>query len=185
MMLSARAEGSCFNPRSPRGGATIMLGDATNLTSVSIHAPHEGERLAGWPKSTLCTKVSIHAPHEGERPDGADNVADLAHVSIHAPHEGERLQRRGQPQHGRHVSIHAPHEGERRIHAGWWLAVSQFQSTLPTRGSDIRAIPYRKGGMRFNPRSPRGGATSAHHSQKHDKSVSIHAPHEGERRFWF
>ena len=34
-----------FNPRSPRGGATIMLGDATNLTSISIHAPHEGERL--------------------------------------------------------------------------------------------------------------------------------------------
>ena len=22
-----------------------MLGDATNLTSISIHAPHEGERL--------------------------------------------------------------------------------------------------------------------------------------------
>ena len=35
-------------------------------------------------------RISIHAPHEGERLDGAGNITDMAHISIHAPHEGER-----------------------------------------------------------------------------------------------
>ena len=103
-----------FNPRSPRGGATIYLAQMSAYTPVSIHAPHEGERPGV-------------------------NVL------------------RGRPCGG-------------------------FQSTLPTRGSDGGAFPAVTGADGFNPRSPRGGATSAHHSQKHDKSVSIHAPHEGERQ---
>ena len=37
-------------------------------------------------------KVSIHAPHEGERLAVSDFLAKMVEVSIHAPHEGERLQ---------------------------------------------------------------------------------------------
>ena len=33
-----------FNPRSPRGGATTFWDIYTLLATVSIHAPHEGER---------------------------------------------------------------------------------------------------------------------------------------------
>ena len=33
-----------FNPRSPRGGATINLPAGVYANGVSIHAPHEGER---------------------------------------------------------------------------------------------------------------------------------------------
>ena len=80
----------CFNPRSPRGGAT---GDAENfhdvaqfqstlptrgsddfiaglveVVAVSIHAPHEGERLWAEARGIQSKAVSIHAPHEGERP---------------------------------------------------------------------------------------------------------------------
>ena len=82
-------------------------------------------------------RVSIHAPHEGERPDGADNVADLAHVSIHAPHEGERP-----------------------LQAVFFNRPIMFQSTLPTRGSDLLPVAAVGIDLRFNPRSPRGGATS-------------------------
>ena len=34
---------------------------------VSIHAPHEGERLYQVEHEVLGINVSIHAPHEGER----------------------------------------------------------------------------------------------------------------------
>ena len=62
------------------------------------------------------------------------------------------------------VSIHAPHEGE-RLHcliAGKTTVV--FQSTLPTRGSDVGHINV----------------------CARVRTVSIHAPHEGERlvQYW-
>ena len=58
-----------------------------------------------------------------------------------------------------------------------------FQSTLPTRGSD----PWSGAGGKqipryFNPRSPRGGATIALRAGVMRPAISIHAPHEGERR---
>ena len=34
-----------FNPRSPRGGATRLLLNVDCPRLISIHAPHEGERL--------------------------------------------------------------------------------------------------------------------------------------------
>ena len=80
-----------------------------------------------------------------------------------------------------------------------------FQSTLPTRGSDVkrrifsgvvcisihaphegeRPAPLPLHGIsaaNFNPRSPRGGATFRLPSDKKIMQISIHAPHEGERR---
>ena len=80
-----------FNPRSPRGGATHAAQGEHIITIISIHAPHEGERLRDKCRGGIPCRISIHAPHEGER------QADLAHdarrkrISIHAPHEGERL----------------------------------------------------------------------------------------------
>ena len=58
-----------------------------------------------------------------------------------------------------------------------------FQSTLPTRGSDVNALRVSFGLDDFNPRSPRGGATGdvlVKTGRLHQ--ISIHAPHEGERR---
>ena len=82
--------------------------------------------------------ISIHAPHEGERQHAAQGEHIITIISIHAPHEGERpkgLVRLGQE-------------------------VCPFQSTLPTRGSDLRY------GGKLRRAFP----------------ISIHAPHEGERR---
>ena len=104
--------------------------------------------------------VSIHAPHEGERPESVQYLtAKVVCVSIHAPHEGER-----------------PYILPRCRH------IRQFQSTLPTRGSD-QALMYCEDGLAagFNPRSPRGGATAVLFPPLPEQTVSIHAPHEGER----
>ena len=56
-----------FNPRSPRGGATIAGQARGYLVDVSIHAPHEGERRIAGFYFFAPRPVSIHAPHEGER----------------------------------------------------------------------------------------------------------------------
>ena len=80
-----------------------------------------------------------------------------------------------------------------------------FQSTLPTRGSDLTPITVTLSPSYFNPRSPRGGATGAGWAIPGAPAtfqstlptrgsdmlrrwcmgggylISIHAPHEGER----
>ena len=56
-----------------------------------------------------------------------------------------------------------------------------FQSTLPTRGSDIIIYSIIKRSQNFNPRSPRGGATYGQYATAATQQISIHAPHEGER----
>ena len=128
----------CFNPRSPRGGATVQSPSLDQRVTVSIHAPHEGERPRFACRCVLQHRhVSIHAPHEGER-----------HAVTHTQHAAQG------------VSIHAPHEGERQL------------------GFPMSAVS-----SRFNPRSPRGGATITIERGENRCGVSIHAPHEGERRF--
>ena len=79
------------------------------------------------------------------------------------------------------VSIHAPHEGERPIRDGFSREEFVFQSTLPTRGSDQAPTSMPMCRLRFNPRSPRGGATEGRLYAEGKLAVSIHAPHEGER----
>ena len=61
-------------------------------------------------------------------------------------------------------------------------AFGKFQSTLPTRGSDIIFSRLYSKYANFNPRSPRGGATDHDFVLPHVCDISIHAPHEGERR---
>ena len=58
---------ACFNPRSPRGGATRNMIPKILIACVSIHAPHEGERRKVIFDNKTYSYVSIHAPHEGER----------------------------------------------------------------------------------------------------------------------
>ena len=57
-----------------------------------------------------------------------------------------------------------------------------FQSTLPTRGSDPCCNSKSAQCFDFNPRSPRGGATNGERYYPIRSVISIHAPHEGERR---
>ncbi len=137
-----------------RGKAASILNDP-----ISIHAPHEGERLLKNMQqhnykpfqSTLPTRgsdikafihsligddISIHAPHEGERHDGYCSFTNSNVISIHAPHEGERHISSLSLFISHLISIHAPHEGERRSSSIFSIIFFRFQSTLPTRGSD-------------------------------------------------
>ena len=132
----------CFNPRSPRGGATIgTFAALAAAVVVSIHAPHEGERLAATFFTGGLTLDSIHAPHEGERHTRPPRRGVGENVSIHAPHEGERLTgdvegtanfdgfNPRSPRGGATITPYQPAP-----------PVDMFQSTLPTRGSDFQSM---------------------------------------------
>ena len=172
-----------FNPRSPRGGATQKkrwrMGRCAMFQStlptrgsdgnhhgglataaVSIHAPHEGERLYQVEHEVLGINVSIHAPHEGERLEHDSNDLKRFEVSIHAPHEGERPPPIIAKSTIRAFQSTLPTRGSDIGQLGKEMALAQFQSTLPTRGSDAAPGQHRRREYRFNPRSPRGGATA-------------------------
>ena len=171
---------------------------------ISIHAPHEGERLLRGESCFNWDYISIHAPHEGERRRLHEHIQQLNQ------HFNPRSPRGGATQGGRRsplppiISIHAPHEGERPYNPIDNVVRRRFQSTLPTRGSDRAFCIRRPGTIYFNPRSPRGGATSpsvasfiiavkfqstlptrgsdtGKNTARSKLLISIHAPHEGER----
>ena len=81
------------------------------------------------------------------------------------------------------ISIHAPHEGERRhndrIQRHYNL---YFNPRSPRGGATSPFFFYFYYITYFNPRSPRGGATRRQAVIRHAVKISIHAPHEGERR---
>ena len=80
-----------------------------------------------------------------------------------------------------YISIHAPREGERQFAKFVRTVFTQFQSTLPARGSDSFAFSRSRRIQYFNPRSPRGGATNGNVISDTYATISIHAPREGER----
>ena len=80
-----------FNPRSPRGGATIhCLFSFVFWYIFQSTLPTRGSDYKDRTKYTAPTPISIHAPHEGERPAVSRAVIACSRISIHAPHEGER-----------------------------------------------------------------------------------------------
>ena len=149
--------------------------------------------------------ISIHAPHEGERRwVTAKPPTSRAHFNPRSPRGGATIYR-GCMIIMACISIHAPHEGERQARLAAIPAELEFQSTLPTRGSDSKFfinlihasiyfnprsprggatacfISFARSSAHFNPRSPRGGATMANKNKNANDRISIHAPHEGER----
>ena len=155
--ISSDFSSSHFNPRTPRGGATTSTVSLMvrypfqsthptrgcddhqrdthgGVTSISIHAPHEGVRPWLLPTAYSSINFNPRTPRGGATLKVCIVVICFS-ISIHAPHEGVR------PLHQLvflriRISIHAPHEGVR--HRLPFLYLWLFY---------------------FNPRTPRGGAT--------------------------
>ena len=184
----------------------MYIKDRAVTFAISIHAPHEGERHAETDAVLRLMDISIHAPHEGERHFACRCILQHRHISIHAPHEGERLLavkffgvfrlyfNPRSPRGGATlmvrlalraptISIHAPHEGERLYSTVYGLHPLIFQSTLPTRGSDALLSATQIARLPFQSTLPTRGSDCLPVALKHLVfNISIHAPHEGERR---
>ena len=174
-----------FNPRSPRGGATGNALKGSFARQISIHAPHEGERpglflwRSGWDsfQSTLPTRGS----------DPKNGIKSISKMDFNprSPRGGATPPQRCAHGDGRYFNPRSPRGGATHLSL---LAAPKggFQSTLPTRGSDMSTMHQYTRYTNFNPRSPRGGATNhgIYHAQR-PRLISIHAPHEGERRWLY
>ena len=81
-----------------------------------------------------------------------------------------------------HISIHAPHEGERPNGAYDAIARDRFQSTLPTRGSDLYIMSQVVTKSKISIHAPHEGERLFMSMLQYASTgISIHAPHEGER----
>ena len=197
--------GVAVSIHAPREGERLMSwSHFDRLLTVSIHAPREGERLADNSRIASGATVSIHAPREGERPALCSGCLGFVAVSIHAPREGERRFADVAAAFAWVFQSTLPARGSDAGRSGISASTGGFQSTLPARGSDPAAacipdcailfqstLPARgsdrllwascTSSTRFNPRSPRGGATHRIKYISRHNHVSIHAPREGER----
>ena len=148
----------------------------------SILAPHEGERQMVRLDAAQAVVFSILAPHEGERHYYLTVQSRDMVFNPRSPRGGATgfgafrfflfyIFNPRSPRGGATAlydalidatafSILAPHEGERRSGGrSRRRGDLYFQSSLPTRGSDIPRKGAGASGEFFNPRSPRGGAT--------------------------
>ena len=136
-----------FNPRSPRGGATYPRAGQPEGHRISIHAPHEGERLHMYRDRNDGKQFQSTLPTRGSDNSAVRIIAAALSISIHAPHEGERPPMRHTRQPLRVFQSTLPTRGSDPPFMFVITTSQKFQSTLPTRGSDAHkyydgASPY-------------------------------------------
>ena len=196
-----------FNPRSPRGGATGGAAIPPQTEGISIHAPHEGER------PTPAARISIILPFQSTLPTRGSDACGLW-VTPRGTGFQSTLPTRGSdyiPFRRRRIYMTfqstLPTRGsDAGRKAGSPVGIN-FNPRSPRGGATFDAFAARNAARNFNPRSPRGGATqvvldmaaqskfqSTLPTRGSDKprgvmmvlyAISIHAPHEGERRFFY
>ena len=127
---------------------------------ISIHAPHEGVRRSRHCGQRGSKEISIHAPHEGVRRFSASSRRHtLRFQSTHPTRGCDGVNAADYK--GSRISIHAPHEGVRQKLKPKSMILCNFNPRTP-RGGATSGIDIQCGSMYFNPRTPRGGATSSH-----------------------
>ena len=132
-----------FNPRSPRGGATPWP-SYSKLVEWIFQSTLPTRGSDGLLLLCFCQGLNFNprSPRGGATGFDDSNLTRYG-ISIHAPHEGERQMATGLRHGGVYISIHAPHEGERHNRYLNDASAWEFQSTLPTRGSDHSAAKSR------------------------------------------
>ena len=143
----------------------------------------DGDQLARNDKPIVAAFQST-LPTRGSNKQGRQARRELNIFQSTLPTRGSNVCLGASSRRGTSISIHAPHEGEQhKVEAAQENAYI-FQSTLPTRGSNEAGRKWEIEDIHFNPRSPRGGATIVKYGITSHIWISIHAPHEGERRSW-
>ena len=206
MMRMITSSGSDFNPRSPRGGATLSLLLRWLAFGISIHAPHEGERQMPRHKPAVALTISIHAPHEGERHfmAGRDNAhlyfnprSPRGGATLHGwagqctplfqstlPTRGSDRRQAGNQDRNRAISIHAPHEGERPRSPPSDFCAIGISIHAPHEGERPIRSAFRQSYTGFQSTLPTRGSDALLKAEIENMTeISIHAPHEGERQW--
>mgnify|MGYP004659719343 CR=1 FL=1 len=155
-----RPAGQDFNPRSPRGGATMTRQSVSDWT--------------GGFQSTL--------PTRGSDCNCSALYFSFCAISIHAPHEGERRYPARRGGGTRYFNPRSPRGGATSGVVLPLVTDALFQSTLPTRGSDLYIMSHVVTKSKFQSTLPTRGSDMMGGGGGGEARISIHAPHEGERR---
>ena len=135
---------SCFNPRSPRGGATLISGASSSQTMVSIHAPHEGER------QHITYACAYNILFQSTLPTRGSDMPEPSAASCSRTFQSTLPTRGSDPSFTRRigackpVSIHAPHEGERRRKSAFVCSISANLLNIIHCGTVTRAVSRRR-----------------------------------------
>ena len=131
----------------------------------------------------MTQRISIHAPHEGERrPD--PGAAGVRHGDFNprSPRGGATWPTWASWWSAWNFNPRSPRGGATPPDRRRSASVSHFNPRSPRGGATAYAAHQCADHVDFNPRSPRGGATFMIGRQGSMESISIHAPHEGERQ---
>ena len=134
----------CFNPRSPRGGATTEAAKAATGRQFQSTLPTRGSDAAALGVLLVLARFQSTLPTRGSDLRAGVVVRLLVKVSIHAPHEGERRVFHRPARAARPVSIHAPHEGERRRKSAFVCSISANLLNIIHCGTVTRAVSRRR-----------------------------------------
>ena len=156
------AKSSSFNPRLPRGKATRCRPAPRTIAACFNPRLPRGKATTKPPtKIAKNQRVSIHAFREGRRPKSTPPTAKTSRFNPRLPRG------KATPTHPcfvvwATVSIHAFREGRRPTSMLMSRYYHKFQSTPSAReGDTVRFCRYDRLFFGFNPRLPRGKATSA------------------------
>ena len=140
-------------------------------------------------RTALCLRISIHAPHEGERRGAAPPPsAGLWDFNPRSPRGGATCYPISACHRVRYFNPRSPRGGATIAPGRYNSPKNVFQSTLPTRGSDRYAIIMHGFYGCISIHAPHEGERRRRNRTMCGSAlISIHAPHEGERRlrhFW-
>ena len=129
-----------FNPRSPRGGATTIRPLKYPAQDYfNPRSPRGGATRAPVPRICAGLSISIHAPHEGERQGGRMKININIGFQSTLPTRGSDAKLPASTSVCVYFNPRSPRGGATRILSSGIHASTKFQSTLPTRGSDPKS----------------------------------------------
>ena len=132
-----------FNPRSPRGGATQAVIKLAKMLTISIHAPHEGERPVRYCTDSAARDFNPRSPRGGATPTASPNFSQKSFQST-LPTRGSDIVLIAQGIKAIRISIHAPHEGERRRKSAFVCSISANLLNIIHCGTVTRAVSRRR-----------------------------------------
>ena len=161
MTVSTGTATAYFNPRSPQGGATANANrERFNAFEFQSTLPARGSDLLAIAIMTKPTQFQSTLPARGSDRDACLDCGQRRAISIHAPRKGERLNAGDRVRILEEFQSTLPARGSDCAEIAERKSMQVFQSTLPARGSDHTDLLRMRRRTYFNPRSPRGGATT-------------------------
>ena len=171
-----------FQSTLPTRGSANREAVTTANTSISIHAPHEGERhLCGFSLILCNYNFNPRSPRGGATPPS--NIKGNSHSPFQST-----LPARGSDTNNTYLTIHRRHFNPRSPQGGATCSAyrickgtAYFNPRSPQGGATSFGFIISLTVSNFNPRSPQGGATPLVTIPCNALDISIHAPRKGER----